>query len=94
MTKKRLHALEFGLLSLILAPAVASIAHTRTPGWMLALWLGFWAGQHGIRLNIWLMLAMPVVVDGAIFFLILWGAYSVWIGCTRKITNRKPETGQ
>ncbi len=74
-------AARVGVFSLALGIAAQSLAGVRTPG-TLALRLIFPVDVHGSTVAGFLMIllfVMPIVVDSAICFAILWGGYRLWM---------------
>jgi hypothetical protein len=74
---------KVAVLSVILALAAGFLSRMRSPGWLIAISLGFWAGSHRLDLNLGFMLLLIVGVDSAMSFAILWGVYLLWLRLRR-----------
>jgi hypothetical protein len=77
------HFVWICILSAVTGLVTGGLMRRRSPGWVIAMTLGFWAGAHHLDLNLGLMLLLAVGVDSAISFAILWGVYLLWLRLRR-----------
>jgi hypothetical protein len=90
------HIARVGVLSLASGIAVESLTGMRTPG-TLALRVIFPVDVHDHIVAGFLMIllfVMPIVVDSAICFAILWGGYLLWKKVRREGSRKNLEVGK
>ncbi len=73
------HVVEIAVFSVVIAFAAMGFSKMNTPGWFVAFELGNLARRHDFDLDLRVFLLLPFVIDGAICFVILWGAYLLWM---------------
>ena len=80
------HFIEIGIASVLLAVLLAMLElrfGKSTPGdWVMARVCdtsAAWSSPHGSRCDLGTIIVLPIVVDASMIFLVLWGAYSVWL---------------
>ncbi len=68
-----------GILSIFIALVAAAASRMYTPGWQVALGLGFWLNDHGTKLDIRLVVLLGVGLDSLLCFAIIWIAHRWWV---------------
>jgi hypothetical protein len=82
------HIVEVVALSVVLGLAAEGLSKMRTPGWWVAGTLNNLGKEHDFDVDLWVFLLLPLVVDGAICFAILWGAY---LQCMRSRSENRAD---
>jgi hypothetical protein len=73
------HIVEIVALSVAMGFAAEGLSKMRTPGWWVAGMLNNLGKQHGFDLSLGLFFLLPLVIDGAICFAILWRGYLLYV---------------
>jgi hypothetical protein len=77
------HFIEIEIASVLLAMLELRLTKMNTPGdWVMAHVCdtsAAWSSPHGSRCDLGTIIVLPIVVDASMIFLVLWGAYSVWV---------------